>query len=273
MFCGIATKRLLFFAAIGVVRSLSFEVERALFERVNVAHHQDRNKTENAPEDEAVLLDRVFVNSRPGIHENDLEVEKDEEHRHEIELHAEPRMAFALRHHTAFVSGIFGSCALSACSNQNTDQQCRAGKEYCYNNLQENRQIFAQHPEVPDEDKSGFARISLSYAGEMAILLGDCRGQSRRQALVFLAVLLDRAASDEVLQFLVGSQAEHFLATAGGVPGPKILVHDVEQLLKLEGRTPGQHCHQLLSHQVRDSTGKCVFLQNSHKARMIAEFL
>src|SRR4029450_2106439 len=147
MFCGIATKRLLFFAAIGVVRSLSFEVERALFERVNVAHHQDRNKTEHAPEDEPVLLDRVFVNYRPGIHENDLEVEKDEEHRHEIELHAKPRMAFALRHHTAFVSGVFSSCALSACSNQNTDQQCRAGKEYCYNNLQENRQIFAQHLE------------------------------------------------------------------------------------------------------------------------------
>src|SRR4030095_5073464 len=121
-------------------------------------------------------------------------------------------------------------------------------------------QIFAQHLESLAEPNSGSARISLSYAGEMAILLGDCRGQSRRQALVFLAVLLDRAARDEVLQFLVGSQAEHFLATAGGVASPKILVHDVEKLFKLEGRTPGENCHQLLSHQVRDSTGKCVFL-------------
>ena len=68
----------------------------------------------------------------------------------------------------------------------------------------------------------------------MAILLSDRAGQSRRQAFVFLAVLLDSTARDEVLQFLVGSQAEHFLATAGGVTSPKILVHDVEKLLKLE---------------------------------------
>lgn len=140
---------------------LLLEVERALFERVNVAHHQDRNKTEHAPEDEPALLDRVFVNHRPGIHENDLEVEKDKEHRDEIKLHAESRMPFPLRNHTAFVRGVFGSGALSACSNQNADEQRRAGKEYRYNNLQENRQIFAQHPEVPAEAKAGLVRISL----------------------------------------------------------------------------------------------------------------
>ncbi len=72
----------------------------------------------------------------------------------------------------------------------------------------------------------------------MAILLGDRAGQSRRQPLVFLAILLDRAARHEILQFFISSQTQHLLATAGGVPGPKILVHDVEQLLKFERRTP-----------------------------------
>jgi hypothetical protein len=66
-----------------------------------------------------------------------------------LKLHAKPRMPFPLRHHAAFVSRVFGSGALSAFSNQHTDQQRGAGKEYHYNNLQENRQIFAQHPESP----------------------------------------------------------------------------------------------------------------------------
>ena len=68
--------------AANTMLGLFLELERAFFERVNVAHHQDRNKTEHAPEDESALLDRVSVNHCPGIHEDDLEVEKDKEHRH-----------------------------------------------------------------------------------------------------------------------------------------------------------------------------------------------
>src|SRR4030095_4211989 len=135
--------------ALARARALFLELECALFERVNVAHHQDRNKTEHAPEDESALLDRVSVNHRPGIHEDNFEIEEDKEHRHQIKLHAEPRMSFTLRHHTALVSGIFGPGAFSACPHQNADQQRGAGKEYRYYDLHENWQIFAQHPGSP----------------------------------------------------------------------------------------------------------------------------
>ena len=102
--------------------------------------------------------------------------------------------------------------------------------------------------------------MALFYARQMAIVLCNRDGQSRRQTLVFLAILLDRTARHKVLQLLVSSQPQHFLATAGRIPGAKILVHNVEELLKLKGRAPGEDSNQLLSHQVRNSTGKRIFL-------------
>src|SRR5437667_12496815 len=83
--------------------ALFLKVQGPLFERVNVAHHQDRDEAERAPEDHATLFDCVSVNHRPRIHEDDLEVEKNEEHRHEIKLHTETRLPFTLRDHPAFV--------------------------------------------------------------------------------------------------------------------------------------------------------------------------
>ena len=99
----------------GKAQALFSKVERAFFEGVNVTNHQDGNETEHAPEDRAALLDRVSVNDRPGIHKYDFEVEEDEEHGHDIKLYAEPRMPFALRHHSAFIGGVFRSRAFPAC--------------------------------------------------------------------------------------------------------------------------------------------------------------
>ena len=100
----------------------------------------------------------------------------------------------------------------------------------------------------------------LSYAGKMTILLSNRVGQSRRQALVLLAILFDRASRHEILQFFVSSQPQHFFAAACSVSGPKILVHDVEKLLKLKGRASRKDSNQLLSYQVRNTTGECIFL-------------
>ena len=94
----------------------------------------------------------------------------------------------------------------------------------------------------------------------MTILLCDRLSKSRRQALVFLPILLDRTTRHEILQFLVGSQPQHFLAAAGSISCPKILVHDVEQLLKLKGRTPREDSDQFLRYQIRNTTGECIFL-------------
>src|SRR5207247_10127734 len=106
----------------------------------------------------------------------------------------------------------------------------------------------------------------------MAIRRGNGAGQRRGQPLVFLAVFLDRSARYEILQFLVRSQSQHFLAAAGGIARSAILVHDVKQLLELEGRTPGEDRNQLLSYQVRHSTRECIFLQNRHGMRKISPF-
>src|SRR5215472_11107169 len=103
-------------------------------------------------------------------------------------------------------------------------------------------------------------KTGLLHADQMAILLCNRLSQSRGQTLVFLAILFDRTPSHEVLQFLVGSQTQHFLAAAGSISGPKILVHDVEQLLKLKRRTPREDSNQLLSYQIRNPTGECIFL-------------
>src|SRR5262245_31475797 len=100
------------------------EIERAFFERVHVANHQDRNKAEHAPKDRAALLDRVAVNDRPRIHKYNLEIEQNEEHCHHIELNAEARLPFALRNHPAFIRGVFRSRASPAFADKDADEQC-----------------------------------------------------------------------------------------------------------------------------------------------------
>jgi hypothetical protein len=212
---------------------LPLKIQGAFFDCVNVAHHQYRDEAEHAPENDAALPDGVAVHDCPRIHEHDLDIEQDKKHRHHVKLHAEPRLAFTLGDHAAFVRSIFGRRTLSAFSDEYADNQRGGGEEDGYDDLQENRQIFALHPQFP-----GTSRVRLFHARKMAILLGNRVGQGRRQAFVFLAVLPDGAACHEILQFLISAQAKHFLATAGSVPGPKILVHDVEQLLKFERRTP-----------------------------------
>src|SRR5207247_3800856 len=85
-------------------------IQRALFECVDVAHHQDRDEAEHAPENQSALFNRVFVNYRPRIHEHDFKIEENEEHRHQIELYVKARMLTALRHHPTFTGGVLRAC-------------------------------------------------------------------------------------------------------------------------------------------------------------------
>ena len=89
--------------------------------------------------------------------------------------------------------------------------------------------------------------------------------QSRRQALIFLAVLLYGASRDQVLQFFIGAQPQHFLAPACGVASAEVFVDDVEELLKLERRTTREDRDEFLGHKIRNPAGKCVFLKYSHR--------
>ena len=46
-------------------------------------------------------------------------------------------------------------------------------------------------------------------------------------------------------------------------------MHDIEELLELEGSPAGQNRHKLLRNQIRDPARECVFLQNGHKGQTI----
>ena len=103
----------------------------------------------------------------------------------------------------------------------------------------------------------------------MAVLRRDRLREGGGQALVFLAGLLHRATGDQILKFFIGAQTQHFLAAAGGITGTQIFVHDIEELLELEGGAAGKHRHQFLGDEIRNPAGECVFLQNGHKAQTI----
>ena len=47
-------------------------------------------------------------------------------------------------------------------------------------------------------------------------------------AFVFFACLRDHAGLDQILEFFVGPEAEHFLAAAGYFALPEIVVDDIE---------------------------------------------
>src|SRR6266516_6524760 len=124
-------------------KDLSLKIQGAFFDCVGVAHHQDRDEAEHAPENDAALPDGVAVYDCPRVHEHDLDVEQDKKHRHDIKLHAEAWLAFTLGDHAAFVRGILGGRTFSAFAYQHTDNQRGSGEENGYKNLQENRQVFA----------------------------------------------------------------------------------------------------------------------------------
>src|SRR4051812_31069093 len=103
----------------------------------------------------------------------------------------------------------------------------------------------------------------------MAVLRSDRLGERSREPLVFLASLTDRPTGDEVLKLFVSTQAQHLFAAAGRIPGPQIFVHDIKELLELERCTAGEDRNQFFGHEIGNSTGECVFLENSHRAGMI----
>ena len=78
-------------------------------------------------------------------------------------------------------------------------------------------------------------------------------GQGRRQALVFLAGLPDHPARYQVLELLIGSEAQHFLAAARRISRPKVFMEDLKELLKFERSSSGKDCNQLFRNEIRHS--------------------
>jgi hypothetical protein len=125
------------------MRDLPLKIQRAFFDCVCVAHHQDGDETEHAPKNDAALPDAVAVRNRPRVHEHDLDVEQDKKHRYHVKLHAEARLALPLGDHAAFIRDVLSWRTFSAFTYKHTDNQRGNGEEDGYEDLQENRQIFA----------------------------------------------------------------------------------------------------------------------------------
>src|SRR4029434_2180595 len=98
-------------ARVSALPPSSLPVEDAFSQRVNVSDHEDGNETEHAPENDRVPMDHVAINYRPRVHEHDLEIEKNEEHRDQIKPYAESRLRFTDRYHPAFIGRIFDPAA------------------------------------------------------------------------------------------------------------------------------------------------------------------
>ena len=89
---------------------LGFPVEGALHDGIDVADGEDGDEAEHTKEDGGgvSLGDEVAIDDRPGIHENDLDIEEDEEHRDEVKLDTEAGLGVAGGGDSAFVSGVLG---------------------------------------------------------------------------------------------------------------------------------------------------------------------
>src|SRR4051812_29143880 len=108
-----------------------------------------------------------------------------------------------------------------------------------------------------------------SGSRDVAILRRDRLGECGRKPFVFLASFANSAPGYQVLKLFVSAEAQHFFAATGRIPGPEIFVHDIKELLELERCSARKHRNQFFGHEIGNSTGECVFLENSHRAGMI----
>ncbi len=78
--------------------ALTLPVERALFYRVNESDHQNdhepKHAAENGPRIEIINI--VAVHDGPRVHEHDLDIEQNKQHRDQVEFNTESRLGFTL---------------------------------------------------------------------------------------------------------------------------------------------------------------------------------
>ena len=209
------------------VRS-GFPVEGALHDGIDVANGEDADKAEHTKEDGGgvALGDEVAIDDRPGIHENDLDIEEDEEHRDEVKLDTEAGLGVAGGGDSAFVSGVFGGVCFGGFAEENAGDESGGGEADGDDDLEKDGKVFA-HREA--EELGGGWSGGGAFWGK-----GFEGGENFGDALIFFFDFFDHAAADEILQFFVGAEAEHFFATAGGVAGFEFSVNQFKEILEFE---------------------------------------
>lgn len=88
----------------------------------------------------------------------------------------------------------------------------------------------------------------------MPVLRLEGGGKRSGNAPVFFRSFFNCSPRDEILQFLVGAQSKHLFATAGGISGAHVFVHQLEKLLELERRPSRKNGHKFLCHQVGNAS-------------------
>lgn len=142
-------------------RTSGLPVQGAFLNRVHIAEGQDAYEGKHTPEyGGAVLHNGVLIDHRPRVHENDLQIEQDEEHRDEVELDAETGLRSLVGDHTALIRGVLGGIPAGGFSEQEADQQGAAGKTDGHEHLQENGKIITLHNATRKTEDHGRRRSS-----------------------------------------------------------------------------------------------------------------
>ena len=89
-------------------------------------------------------------------------------------------------------------------------------------------------------------------------------------AFVFLADLLDKAAGHEVLELLIGTEAEHFLATAYRIANLEVRENPLEQVVEAKYLLFGKDSAKLIGHMIWKAAGESgAFRGNCHNEMTI----
>lgn len=74
------------------------------------------------------------------------------------------------------------------------------------------------------------------------------------RALVFLADFFDKATGDQVLELLIGTEAEHFLAAAHCIAHFEICKNSFEQVVETKNFLFRKHTAKFISDMIRKAT-------------------
>ena len=124
-----------------------FPAEGTFFQGVDVGDEEDGDETEHAEEHGGDVSpgEEVFEGDRPWVQEHDLDVEDDEEHRDDVEFHAEARLGIADGEHATLVGAVFHAVALGAASDDDAGGEAAGGEADGDDDLQDDRDVLVEH--------------------------------------------------------------------------------------------------------------------------------
>ena len=131
--------------------SLGLPVKGAFLQRVDVSHRKNTCKAGKAPEDHRAFLDRIAEGEGPWVGEDDFDIEDDEEHRDEVELHAEAGSAFTDGKQSSLVRSVLHLGIASLFSKENTEAERDGGEADGDDSLEDDGCVVGEHESSDSE--------------------------------------------------------------------------------------------------------------------------